>query len=118
VALPTTWATTAGPVIITLGVCDSYTSGTELTPTNRNYAFQTFYPSEITVKYDVTPTGFSPSETEILVGTSATNQNSGGGSVSGTLPIVLETGLKYIFRVNNGSGENISLYAIIDWYET
>ena len=117
IALPTTWATTAGPIIITLGVCTSYSSGTEITPTNRNYAFQTSFPSEVTFKYDVTTVEYAASPTVILVGTSATNQSSGGGSTTGTLPIVLETGLRYIFRVNNGSGEAISLFGNIEWYE-
>ena len=117
VALPTKWANTAGWVTISLGACTSYTGGTELSVINREYRFQSSYPTQTTVKYDVTPTGFSASDTLLLIGFSSTNQTSGGGSFSSDYPIVLEPGLKYIFRANNGSGENIKLFFGLSWYE-
>lgn len=117
VALPTAWYTSAGDVTINLGSCDSYTGGTILPITNRNYAFSSSYPSEITFKYDVIPTGYSAGSTNLMVGSAATNQNSGGGGIKGTLPIVLETNIKYIFRVANNAGVEVKFAFAIFWYE-
>ena len=117
ISFPTVWATSAGPVVITLGVCDSYTLGTEIVPTNRNHNFKGSYPAEIVFKYDVTPVNFQAADTKILVGSAATNQDSGGGAISGSLPIWLETGLIYIFRCDNLSGDPISLYLLNSWFE-
>lgn len=114
VALPTTWNTTAGDVTINLGICTGYTDGTSLTPLNRLYSGSS---SAVIFKYDVTPAGYSAGATNILVGSSSTNQSSGGGTIKGNLPIVLETGIKYVFRISNNSGENIKLGTSINWYE-
>ena len=114
VALPTKWFTTAGDVNVNLGSCSSYASGTEILPTNRNYQGTD---SEVIFKYDVTPTAYVAGSTNLLVGSAATNQNSGGGGLEGSLPIILETGIKYIFRVANNSGAEIKFAFMIYWYE-
>ncbi len=116
-AVPTFWATTAGVVLVNLGSCTSYSGGAEITPTNRHYAYASSYPAQTAFKSDVTPTGYAAGDTNLLVGSSATNQNSGGGSYIGNYPIVLETGIKYIFRINNQSGEAIKLFPVINWVE-
>ena len=59
----------------------------------------------------------SSGSTNLLVGSSATNQNSGGATTKGDLPIILETGIKYVFRVANNSGEEIKFGFRIYWYE-
>lgn len=117
VALPIAWSTTDGPVIITLGTCTSYTGGTEVTPTNRNYAYQATNPAEVVFTYDAATTGYSAGPMQFLVGVSGSFLNSGGGSIASSLPIILELGVKYVFRVDNQSGDNISLYSDINWYE-
>lgn len=117
VAMPTNWFTTAGDVTINLGSCSSYSGGTEIVPTNRNYEFATAYPSQVTFKHDITATGHVAGSTNLLIGSAATNQNSGGGGLEGRLPIVLETGLKYVFRVANNSGQDIKFSFLIFWYE-
>ena len=117
ISVPTFWSTSAGAVLINLGSCTSYTGGTEIEPLNRNYAYASAYPSQTVFKYDITPTGFAAGRTNLLVGSAATQQSSGGGSYVGVYPIVLETGINYIFRVNNQAGEEIKLFAGIEWVE-
>jgi hypothetical protein len=117
VAYPTSWLTSAGPVIITLGVCDSYSGGSLITPVNRNYAFQASYLAQVIVKNDVVPVNYVASETSLLVGTANTPLNSGGGQNLGKFTIWLQPGLKYIFRINNQSGEAIFLQGSIFWFE-
>ena len=114
IAEPTAWNTTAGPVIITLGVCTSSSGGTELTPTNRNY---TGDPAEIVFKHGVTPTGFSASETKLLVGSSSTPLFSGGGALSTGDIIILDPDLIYVFNVDNQSGEDIKIGFNLTWAE-
>ena len=111
---PTFWNTTAGPVIITLGVADSYTGGTEITPTNRNYQGDA---ANTVFKTAVTPTGFAASQAKLLVGSSSTPQSSGGGSLSGENIILLDPDLIYIFNVDNQSGEEIQIGFRIEWAE-
>lgn len=117
VALPITWATTAGPVIATLGTCTSYTGGTELTPLNRDYSYQVSFPAQSEIHYDVVPTGYSATTTKVLIGTSATNQSTGGGTTRGSLPRVLQTGPIYVYRIANNAGEEISFHVNFNWYE-
>ena len=117
IAMPTNWFTTAGDVTINLGSCTSYANGTEISATNRNYRYAASFSSQIVFKYNVTPTAYSAGTTNLLVGSAATNQNSGGGGLQGRLPIILETGIIYIFRVANNSGQDIKFAFSIHWYE-
>lgn len=113
-AFPTQWQTTAGPVLITLGVCTGYTGGTEITPLNRDTNLDSV---EMKFVFGATPTGASfPAYPTILVGSASTNQTSGGGHAAGRLPIILKD-LKYVFKIENNSGEAISLYSDISWFE-
>ena len=114
IAEPTFWNTTAGPVIITLGVCSSCTGGTELTPTNRNFEGDA---AKTVFKHGVTPTGFVASDTILLVGSSTTPQFSGGGSLTGGNIIILDPDLVYIFNVDNQAGEEIKVGFRIEWAE-
>lgn len=117
VAYPTIWNVSKGHGIVTLGVCDSYSGGTEVTPTNRNSAFASLWPAQTVFKYDVTPTNFVAAPTKILVGTEASPVASGGGLKEGKLPIWLSTGLRYVFRFDNRAGDDIVLGTAIYWYE-
>lgn len=114
IANPTFWNTTAGPVIITLGICSSCTGGTELTPTNRNYQGPL---AKTVFKHGVTPTGFSASDTTLLVGSATTPQFSGGGSLTGGNIIILNPDLVYVFNVDNQAGEEIKVGFRIEWAE-
>jgi len=115
-ALPTFWHVNTGEVTINLGSCSDYSVGTAIIPTNRNGDI--INPSDIVFKYDVTPVNHVAGPTNILIGTKSTNQYSGGGSIPGNLPIILKTGIIYVFRISNNAGENIKLYTNISWYET
>ena len=117
VAQPPVWMTTAGPVIITRGLCTSYTGGTEVPATNRHYAYQSTYTAQTVVKYDVSPTGYSAGNMQLLIGTASTNQNSGGGSYVGTAPMVFAPGVKHVLRVSNNAGAAISLFCGLSWQE-
>ena len=117
ISYPSIFGTSAGPVIVTLGTCDSYTVGTAITPLNQNHNFKGAYPAEIIFKYDVTTTGYVATTKKKLVGSTSTNQDSGGGTLSGLLPIWLETGIIYVFRIDNLSGEEIYFYLNNDWFE-
>jgi len=114
-AFPTAWATTSGPVKIYLGIATGYTGGTAITPINR---FPGADSREVDVVFNATVTGaVMPTYPTILVGTSATNQSSGGGFTSGRLPIVLNNNTLYVFRIVNESGKAISLYSDLIWFE-
>ena len=114
-SFPTSWATSSGPVTITLGTCTSYTGGTEITPINRKAGANS---REVEMYLGATITGgvFPPYPT-ILVGSASTQQNSGGGITKGSLPIILDNNTIYVFRITNNSGDDISLYSDIIWFE-
>lgn len=114
-SFPTQWKSSAGEVLITLGVCESYTGGDDITPLNRKAGANSV---EVMFNYGGTPVNpVFPAYPTILVGSSSTNQNSGGGSITGQLPIILDTGLIYVFKIENDSGEAIHLYSDIIWFE-
>jgi len=116
VARPTKWATSTESVIVTLGVCSSYTGGTAITPVNRNYFYQTSNPAKVKIIYNANLTGYVAGSTQILVGTEGTNQNAGGGSYAGNDIIVLDTSLIYVFSVSAApSALNLGVY--IGWLE-
>ena len=117
VAYPTMWNMSKGHSIVTLGTCTSYSAGTALTPANRNSAFQASYPSQTVFKYNVSTTGFSAADTQLLVGTEAGAIATGGGTNEGRFPQWLTPGLIYIFRVNNQAGDDITLGTRIYWFE-
>jgi len=101
---------------VTLGTCTSYTGGTEITPMNRNSEMANL--TELTYVYNTTISGeVMPAYPTVLVGSSSTNQNSGGGGAVGRLPIVLDNDTIYVFRIINESGESIKVYSEIVWFE-
>ena len=120
-SLPTKWNSTDGPLVITLGVCDSYTGGTALAPTQRNSNFASNVAKTV-FKYDATVTNFVAAPTKILVGQDSTNQTAGGGVNAGANPINLDKTKIYVFRVDNQAGtpspEAIQLGFSVEIFET
>lgn len=117
VAMPTVWGSSAGCVLVTLGSCESYTDGALIIPINRNFNFNGAQTKYI---YNPTPVNTSfPSHPTILIGSSSSNQSSGGGSNMGIKDeiIIIENGINYVFKIQNMSGEQIYLYSKIMWFE-
>ena len=122
ISYPTIFGASAGACIVTLGICTDYTGGVEITPRNQNANFQATYLAQVKFLYETVAdplvlTGEILSDTRILVGSASTNQNTGGGAITGNLPIWLEPGLIYVFSMNNKSGEDVDFYIVEDWFE-
>ena len=119
-SFPSFWSTTCGDVTINLGTCTAYSGGTEIVPLNRldggNPAVVKYYwdvPEANLIDLTFPSDGFDVT----LVGTTGTNQSSGGGSLTGKLERILDASLIYVFRISNNSAENIKLGTNIIWFE-
>ena len=110
------WATTAGSVLISFGTASEVTAGTVITPINRNaYSSRV---AEMVLYFDATVTNaVMPPYPTYLVGAASTNQNSGGATALSTIPAIFSTEFLYVFRIQNNSGQAISLASNILWAE-
>lgn len=114
VVYPTRWATSAGSIVITLGTVASYTGGTETLGTNQNYACGA---PRVVTTIGATLTGFTASNTKLLVGLESKGSNKGGGSSAGGDVSILDPSLIYAFQFTNGTGSAFDVSFFLKWVE-
>ena len=113
-SFPTYWHTTVGRAVVTLGVVDSYSGGTELTPTNRSWNYNG---SDTVVVKGATVVNFQASDTVIGVGGVSTNQAGSGDTKQGGREIDLDPSLIYAFRIVNAETDAQDIDFAFDWIE-
>ena len=107
--LPPVFGTTAGAVIVNVFRGTNYTGGTEIDIINPNTT-ATKTTSGTTLTYGATGSEKGTEVLNYLVGATATNQNSGGGSSTGVSFFIRPNTGKTLVEIVNESGENITFH--------
>jgi hypothetical protein len=113
---PTAWNVSTDIITVNLGICASYTGGTEISYTNRNYYYASSKPGQSVLKRGATLTDFVAGNTNIQVGTESGFLNPGGGSASGGGITILDKSLIYVFSFTAPAA--LTLGVFIRWFES
>lgn len=108
---------TAGTVTLNFYINHNYKGGTEQIIYNRNYKKYTTHKTKTKVYIDPTGTEKGTLVSIIDVGTQATNQSSGGGSIQSPDKVIVDNPVTFLVEAVNSSGQNTRLNVLLTFHE-
>lgn len=117
ILLPSQWSVNQGYVEISVGVCTGYSGGTKIENLNRDFNKITTNKEKTLISYGATVEGFTGGLATIPVGTTSTNQNSGGGGYESRGIIIPDISKIYVYRIPNTTGEELKLGLFARFFE-